>query len=108
MEKERLINYAKLIAKHGLNVQKGQDVVLTCSMDQLEFIKILVEQLYLCGARKVITNFKDPEIKKLDIQYQALEDLMTKQGLKVKTNHESDAIAIAITAISSKIESLLK
>ena len=48
MEKEILINYAKLIAKHGLNVQKGQDVVLTCSMDQLEFIKILVEQLYLC------------------------------------------------------------
>ena len=26
MEKEILINYAKLIAKHGLNVQKGQDV----------------------------------------------------------------------------------
>lgn len=37
-----------------------------------------------------------------------VEDLMTKQGLKVKTNHESDAIAIAITAISSKIENLLK
>lgn len=39
---------------------------------------------------------------------QVVEDLMTKQGLKVKTNHESDAIAIAITAISSKIENLLK
>ena len=37
-----------------------------------------------------------------------VEDLMTKQGLNVKTNHESDAIAIAITAISSKIENLLK
>ena len=83
MEKEILINYAKLIAKHGLNVQKGQDVVLTCSMDQLEFIKILVEQLYLCGARKVITNFKDPEIKKLDIQYQALEDLMTPEKFEI-------------------------
>ena len=83
MEKEILINYAKLIAKHGLNVQKGQDVVLTCSMDQLEFIKILVEQLYLCGARKVITNFKDPEIRKLDIQYQALEDLMTPEKFEI-------------------------
>ena len=37
-----------------------------------------------------------------------VEDLMTKQGLKVKTNHESDAIAIGITTISSFIEKLLK
>lgn len=37
-----------------------------------------------------------------------VEDLMTKQGLKVKTNHESDAIAIGITSISSYIENLLK
>lgn len=36
-----------------------------------------------------------------------VEDLMNKQGLKVKTNHESDAIAIGITNISSFIEKLL-
>lgn len=39
---------------------------------------------------------------------QVVEDLMTKQGLKVKTNHESDAIAIGITTISSYIEKLLE
>lgn len=37
-----------------------------------------------------------------------VEKLITKQGLTVKTNHESDAIAIGITAISSFIEKLLK
>ena len=36
-----------------------------------------------------------------------VEDLMSKQGLTVKTNHESDAIAIGITGISSYIEKLL-
>lgn len=36
-----------------------------------------------------------------------VEDLMKKQGLTVKTNHESDAIAIGITGISSYIEKLL-
>ncbi len=36
-----------------------------------------------------------------------VEDLMSKQGLIVKTNHESDAIAIGITGISSYIEKLL-
>lgn len=37
-----------------------------------------------------------------------VEDLMKKQGLVVKTNHESDAIAIGITGISSYIEKLLE
>lgn len=37
-----------------------------------------------------------------------VEDLMAKQDLKVKTNHESDAIAIGITTISTYIERLLK
>lgn len=38
---------------------------------------------------------------------QVVENLMQKQGLTVKTNHESDAIAIGITGISSYIEKLL-
>lgn len=36
-----------------------------------------------------------------------VEELMTKQGLKVDKNHESDAIAIGITVISKYIEKLL-
>lgn len=36
-----------------------------------------------------------------------VEKLMAKQNLKVKTNHESDAIAIGITCISSFINRLL-
>lgn len=36
-----------------------------------------------------------------------VDDLCLKQNIKLKTNHESDAIAIAMTAISSYIENLL-
>ena len=32
MKKTRLRSYAKLIARMGCNVQKGQDVMLTCGM----------------------------------------------------------------------------
>ena len=39
---------------------------------------------------------------------QVVEELMTKQNLKVHTNHESDAIAIGITVISFYIEQILK
>lgn len=83
MNKEILRNYAKLIAKHGLNVQKGQYVVLNCSLDQMEFIKILIEELYLCGASKVITRLSDPDLTKLDVKYQSLEDLKRPEQFEI-------------------------
>jgi aminopeptidase len=75
MDDKHLINYAKLIAKVGLNVQKGQDIMLTCGLDQPKFIHMLVKELYECGARKVFVTYSDPELTKLDIQYENVEDL---------------------------------
>ena len=34
MQKTRLRRYARLIARMGVNVQKGQDVFLTAGLDQ--------------------------------------------------------------------------
>ena len=53
MKKTILKQYARLIAVMGGNVQKGQDVVITASLDQPEFVKMLVEECYKAGARKV-------------------------------------------------------
>ena len=33
MDKKRLEKYAELIVKSGLNVQKGQEVVVRCGLD---------------------------------------------------------------------------
>ena len=38
MEQARLKKYAELIAKCGLNVQKGQEVNIACGLDQPEFV----------------------------------------------------------------------
>lgn len=83
MDKEHLINYAKLIAKVGLNVKPKQDVMLTCGYDQPEFIHYLVEELYKCGARKVFVNFSDSNIEKINIQYMSEEDLGTLETFQV-------------------------
>lgn len=83
MEREKLVNYAKLIAKSGLNVQKGQDIMLSCGLDQPEFIEILVEELYKCGARKVFVNYYDPVVDKLAITYQDEKDLSTLEEFEI-------------------------
>ena len=57
MKKSVLRKYAKLIAKCGVNVKRGQDVIIQAEIDQPEFVKMLVDECYKAGARKVIVDF---------------------------------------------------
>ena len=43
MKKTVLKQYARLIARVGANVQKGQEVTITAGLDQPEFVKLLAE-----------------------------------------------------------------
>ena len=53
MKKTVLKKYARLIARKGANVQKGQEVVINCELDQPEFTKMLAEECYKLGSKKV-------------------------------------------------------
>ena len=77
MQKTRLRKYAKLIARMGANVQKGQDVYLNAGLDQPEFVAMVAEELYKAGARKVHMSFEYQPLQKLHIKYQSLETLST-------------------------------
>ena len=57
MKKSLLKNYANLIAKMGVNVQKGQDVYVVANLDQPEFVAMVVEALYKLGANKVYVDW---------------------------------------------------
>ena len=56
MNKTILQEYAKLIARCGVNVQKGQEVLINCGLDQPEFVAMVVEEAYKAGAGKVTVN----------------------------------------------------
>jgi len=94
MKKSILKNYAKLIAETGLNVQKGQDVVVEASLDQEVFVSYVVEALYKRGARKVFVNFTSPLITKLNIKHQKLKDLSTLETFEIdKWNYIKDKLS---------------
>ena len=67
MNIEKVRNYAKLIARSGLNIQKGQDVFLRADIEILDFVRILVEELYDAGAQYVDIEWTDSEITKTRI-----------------------------------------
>ena len=56
---EKLNKYAELIVKVGVNVQKGQPVVLYISVTQQELAHLIVEEAYGAGASEVMIEWKD-------------------------------------------------
>jgi len=75
MKKTVLKNYAKLVVTMGLNVQKGQDVVIRAQLDQPEFVKYAVDECYKAGARKVTVEWDYQPLTKLHIKHQSLKTL---------------------------------
>ena len=60
MKQTILRKYARLIARCGVNIQKGQDVLIYCVLDQPKFVELLVDECYKAGARKVKVEFNHP------------------------------------------------
>lgn len=75
MKKSVLKSYADLIAKKGVNVQKGQEVLVMCGLDQPEFVAMVVESLYKNGAKKVYVEWGYDQLTKLHVKYQSEETL---------------------------------
>ena len=75
MQKTVLKNYAKLLAKMGLNVQKGQDVIVTADISQAEFVLLVAEECYRAGARKVFPEWTHQPLSRMNAEQRSLEQL---------------------------------
>lgn len=75
MRKAQLKKYAKLIAKVGLNVKKGQSVFIGAGLDQPEFVTMVVEECYKAGASEVYVEWSHQPADKLSSDYRTLESL---------------------------------
>lgn len=75
MNKLQLKRYAKLLAKVGINVSKGQWVIVNTELDQPEFVEMVVEELYRAGAGKVTVQWAHQPTAKLKYKYEKEETL---------------------------------
>ena len=53
VKKELLQEYARVVARIGARVQKGEIVIIRPQLDQPEFVTMVVEECYKAGAKKV-------------------------------------------------------
>ncbi len=84
MKKTVLKNYAALIARAGVNVQKGQPVMIYAQTDQPEFVKYVAEQCYRCGASKVMVEFDYQPLTALHVRYRSLKTLSSLEDWEIK------------------------
>lgn len=71
MDGEKLRKYAELIARSGLNIMPGQEVIVRTAPEQTDFLEMVVEECYKAGASKVTVEWRSDALTRLGIRYQS-------------------------------------
>ena len=107
MKKSILREYAKLIVRCGVNVQKGQEVLIYAGLDQPEFVAMVVEEAYKAKAGLVTVNWNYQPLTKLHARYQTVKSLGTvHEWEKAKLQHYVDTVPCRIHLISDDPDGL--
>lgn len=107
MKKTVLRNYAKLIARTGINVQKGQDVIVYAELDQPEFVQMVVEECYRAKARSVKVEWDYQPLQKLHYRYRTLTTLSkVEEWEKARLQHYVDTLPCRIYLASEDPDGL--
>ena len=93
MKQTILRKYARLIARVGANIQKGQDVLVYAGLDQPRFVELLVDECYKAGARRVKVEFDHQPLFKLHVRHQSVTTLAkVEEWEKVRLQHYVDTL----------------
>lgn len=102
MKKSLLKNYAKLIVKKGVNVQKGQDVIINANVSDAYFVEYVVAEAYKAKARKVMVEWNCDAVTKLAYEHQSIEALTDIPNWRLeKLQHQVDTLPAVIHILSS-------
>lgn len=107
MKKTVLREYARLIVRSGVNVQKGQEVLIYAELDQPEFVAMVVEEAYKAKAKKVTVEWNYQPLQKLRVRYESVKTMGTvTEWQKAKQEHLCKVLPARIHLISEDPDGL--
>ena len=83
---ENLEKYASLIVNVGINVQKGQEVILNAPINAVDLARLIVKKSYEAGASDVIVRYNDEKITHTKLE------LSNEENLKIVRKWEYDGM----------------
>ncbi len=107
MKKTVLREYARLIVRCGVNVQKGQEVLIYADLDQPEFVQMVVEEAYKAKAKKVTVEWDYQPLQKLHVRHQSVKTMgEVTEWQKAKLQHFVDVVPCRIHLVSEDPDGL--
>lgn len=58
-------DYAELVVKLGVNIQKGQRLLITSEIECADFVRLCAEAAYDAGCKEVLFNWRDDELMRM-------------------------------------------
>lgn len=100
--------YAELALRTGVNLQKGQALMINAPIEGAEFTKIVARKAYEMGAKDVHVNWSDDELTLLKYEHAPEEVLGDFPEWRVKLHNEFIEDGAALLSIRSTNPDLLK
>lgn len=75
IKKEYLEKYARLLVRNGVNIQKGQPLLINSYYNAAEFTYMCAKEAYAAGASRVVVNYRDDKLSRLNVENMSLDEL---------------------------------
>ena len=59
MMQQKFQEYARLLVRIGVNIQKGQRLIISCPVECAWFARLCAEEAYACGCREVVWKYPE-------------------------------------------------
>ena len=108
MEKDTLKKYATLAVKTGINIQKGQTLVIRTPIECADFVRMIVDVAYDEGAKEVVVHWNDEKTSKITYLKAAEETFETMPSWQVDSMVSYAKDGAAFLSILASDPELLK
>lgn len=107
MPSEKLLRkYARLVIQKGVNVQKGQLLVINSDVTQYQLARMCMEEAYQYGAGEVWIHWYDQEASRLSLQYADTETLCKVAEYQLKFREETQKRRYCTLSLVSDVPGL--
>ena len=107
MKKTVLREYAKLLVRTGVNIQKGQTLIVHAGLDQPEFVAMVVEEAYKAKAKEVIVEWSYQPLTKVHARYKSLKTMSTVHDWELaRMEHYCDVLPARLHLASADPDGL--
>lgn len=87
--------YAKLLVEVGVNIQKGQNLVISCPVDCAWFARLCAKAAYEAGCREVIMGWGDDQLNREKYLHAADDvfDFVPEWRIRLLTDYAKEGAA---------------